>query len=148
MNSTIKAAENVAEELNQSKLNNDALKEDIQYITAKSGESFNKKWESKLKHCQYNRSLDRQLISKEDTFLRLSRGELKVETESEIIAAQVQALQTKYHATKILQTETDSKCRLCKQFDETLEHIISAYTIMAKKQYIDTIECVIHCTLI
>jgi hypothetical protein len=28
-------------------------------------------------------------------------------------------LQTKYHATKTLQTETDNKCRLCKQFDET-----------------------------
>jgi hypothetical protein len=30
--------------------------------------------------------------------------------ESEIVAAQDQALQTKYHTTKILQTETDSKC--------------------------------------
>ena len=25
---------------------------------------------------------------------------------------------TKYYATKILSTETDSKCRLCQQFDE------------------------------
>ena len=36
------------------------------------------------------------------TFLWVSRGELKAETESEITAAQD-------HATKILQTETDSK---------------------------------------
>jgi hypothetical protein len=35
----------------------------------------------------------------------LLRGDLKVETESEIIAAQDQALQTKYHAAKILKTE-------------------------------------------
>ena len=35
----------------------------------------------------------------------LSRGDLKVETGSEIIAAQDQALQTKYHATRILKTE-------------------------------------------
>ena len=41
-----------------------------------------------------------------------------------------------YHATKILQTETDSKCRLSKQFDETVEHIISACPILAKEQYI------------
>jgi len=33
------------------------------------------------------------------------RGDLKVETESEIIVAQDQALQTKYHAAKILKTE-------------------------------------------
>jgi hypothetical protein len=31
-----------------------------------------------------------------------------VETESEIVAAQDQALQTKYYATKILNTETEN----------------------------------------
>jgi hypothetical protein len=62
------------------------------------------------------------------------RGDLKGETESEIIAAQDQALQTKYLATKILQTERDNKCRLCKQFDETVEHIISACPVLAKEQ--------------
>jgi len=59
-------------------------------------------------------------------------GDLKGETESEIIAVQNQALQTKCHETKLFQTETDSKCRICKQFDETVEHIISASPIMAK----------------
>jgi hypothetical protein len=86
---------------------------------------------------QYIRSTDRQLISKEDTFSWLSKGDLKAETESEIVAAQEQALQTKYHATKILQTETDSKCRLCQQLDETVDHIISACPILAKEQYIN-----------
>jgi len=42
----------------------------------------------------------------------------------------------KYYATKILNTETDSKCRLCQQFDETIDHIISACPILAKEQYI------------
>jgi hypothetical protein len=71
------------------------------------------KWKNKVMHRQYIRSLDRQLISEEDTFLLLSKGDLKVETESEIVAAQDQALQTKYYATNILNTGTDSKCRLC-----------------------------------
>jgi glycosylphosphatidylinositol transamidase (GPIT) subunit GPI8 len=35
-----------------------------------------------------------------------------------------------------LNTETDSKCRLCQQFDETIEHIISACPILAEEQYI------------
>jgi len=43
--------------------------------------------------------------------LWLLGGNLKGETGSEIIAAQDQGLQTKYHATRILQTETESKCR-------------------------------------
>jgi hypothetical protein len=53
--------------------------------------------------------VDRQLIGGEETFLWLWRGDLKGETGSEILAAQDQALQTKYHAKNILQTETRSK---------------------------------------
>jgi hypothetical protein len=49
--------------------------------------------------------MDRQLISEEDTFLWLSKGDLKAETESELVAAQDEALNTKYHATKILHTD-------------------------------------------
>ena len=45
-----------------------------------------------------------ELISEEDTFLWLSKGDFEAETESEIVAAQDQALQTKYYATKILNT--------------------------------------------
>jgi len=56
------------------------------------------------------------------------------ETESEIIAVQDQEIQTKCHETKLFQTETDSKCRLCKQFDDTVEHIISTCPIIAKEQ--------------
>ena len=60
-----------------------------------------------------------------------------------IIIKQDRAIQAKYYATKILNTETDSKCRLCQQFDETIDHIISACPILRKAQYIkDMIECV------
>jgi hypothetical protein len=67
-------------------------------------------------------------------FLWLTKGDLKAETESEIVAAQDQALQTKYYVTKILNTEKDSKFRLCHQFDETIDHIISACPTLAKEQ--------------
>ena len=86
-------------------------------------------------HGQYIRNIDRQLISEEDTFLWLSKGDLQAETEREIVAAQDQALQTKYYATKILSTETDNKCRLCQQIDETIDHIMSACPVLAKEQY-------------
>jgi hypothetical protein len=59
--------------------------------------------ESKVTHGQYIISIDKQLISEEDTFLWMSRGDLKAEAEIEIIA-QYQVLPTKYHATKILRT--------------------------------------------
>ena len=52
------------------------------------------------------------------------------------MTAQDQVLQTKYYATKILNTEIDSKCKLCQKFDKTIDHIISADPILAKEQYI------------
>ena len=45
---------------------------------------------------QYIRSTDRQLIGEGDMCLWLSRGHLKAETESEIIAAQDQGKQKHY----------------------------------------------------
>ena len=87
-------------------------------------------------HGQYVRNIDRELISEEYMFLWLLKGKLKAETEIEIVAAQDQALQTKYYATKILNTERDNKCRLCQQFAQTIDHIISASPILAKQQYI------------
>jgi hypothetical protein len=63
---------------------------------------------------QTDRQTDRQLIDVEAMLLWLSRGDMKRETENEIMIAQDQALQTEYRATKIMQTETDSMCRLCK----------------------------------
>ena len=80
-------------------------------------------------------------------FLWLSKGNLKAETESEIVAAQDQELNTKYYATKKLNTETDSKCRLCQQHDETIDHIISVCPILAKEQYVkrhDKVSAQIH----
>jgi hypothetical protein len=83
-------------------------------------------------HGHYLRSTVRQLIGEDDTFLWLFRGDLKEGTESEIISA----VRTKCHATKILQTKTDSKLRLCQQFDETIDHIIPACPILAKEEHI------------
>ena len=115
MNSAIKTTAKVSEELNKSNENSNTRRAGIQHTTA---------------------SVDRQLIIKEDTFLWLLRDDLKGETESKIISAQDQALQTKYLATEILQTVTDSKCGLCEQFSVTTEHIMSFCTVLVKEQYI------------
>jgi hypothetical protein len=85
-------------------------------------------------HGQYFISIDRQVISEEDVFLWLSRGDVK--TESEMVAAQDQSLQTKYQATKMQQIETNRKCRLCQQLDELVDHIISACPVLAKGKFI------------
>jgi hypothetical protein len=101
----------------------------------KLGEVLKKNWKNKAMHGQYIWNIDGQLISEDDVFLWLTEVDLKAETGSYIVAAQDQALQTKYYATKILNTETDSKCRLCQQFDETIDYVILACPRLAKGQY-------------
>ena len=132
MNSILKSATKIIEELNQLNGKNAARQDEMQHTKGRFGEVLKKKWKNEVMHGQYIRYMNRQLISEEHTFLWLSKGDLKAETESEIVAAQDQVLNTKYYATKILHTETDSKCRLCQQLDETIDHIISACPLLAK----------------
>ena len=59
-----------------------------QHTKARLREVLKEKWKNKVMHGRYIRIIDRQLISEEDTFLWLSKGDLKAENESEIVAAQ------------------------------------------------------------
>ena len=81
---------NINNNKSQPNENSDAKQDGIQHIKARLGESLKKKWKNKVLHRQYIRNIDRQLINEEDTFLRLSKGDLKAETESEIVEAQDQ----------------------------------------------------------
>jgi hypothetical protein len=132
-NSILKSEANIIEELSQLSGKNDAKQDEMQYMKERLGEVLKKKCKNKVMHGQYITNMDRQLISEEGTFLWLSKGDLKAETESKIVAAQEQVLNTKYYVTTILHTETDSKCRLCQQLDETIDHMISACPILAKE---------------
>ena len=80
---------------------NDAKQDGMQHTKRRLREVLKKKWKNKVMHRQYIRNMDRQLISEEATFFWLSKGDLKAETESKIVAAQDQALNMKYYATKI-----------------------------------------------
>jgi hypothetical protein len=147
MNSILKLAAKIIEELSQIDGENDVKQDEMQHTNRRLGEVLRRKWKNKVMHWQYIRNMNRQLISEEDTLLWLSKGNFKAETESVIVAAQDQALNTKYYTTKILHTEMDSKCRLCQQFDETIDHIISACPILAKEHYVkqhDKVSAQIH----
>ena len=65
----------------------------------------------------------------------MTRGSLKRETESLIIGAQVQALQTNYSKARIEKRTNDAKCRLCKTKDETVSHIASECSKIAQTEY-------------
>jgi hypothetical protein len=86
MNSTVKAAAKIIDKLSQSNEKNGMKHDGIQNTKARLAQSLKEKWENKVMHGQYIRSIDKQPISEEDIFLWLSKGDLKAETESETVA--------------------------------------------------------------
>jgi len=52
------------------------------------------------------------------------------------VATQDQAISTNYFKNKILKEEFESKCRLCKQHEETIDHLTSGCPILAKNEYL------------
>jgi hypothetical protein len=104
----LKQQQSFVGELNQVNESSDAKEHGMQHTKSRLGMFLKNKWKAVL-HGQYI-SVDTQLVSEEDIFVWLLRGELKAETESEVIA-QNQALQIKCHATEILKTITaDTDC--------------------------------------
>ena len=110
MNSSIEIVAQVVSELNKTSESSDTKEKGMQHTKAYKREFLKKKWcggeGEKVIRGQYARCIDRQLISEEDGFVWLSRGDLKAETGSKIVAAQDRALQTKYYVTRVLKTET------------------------------------------
>jgi hypothetical protein len=45
-------------------------------------------------------------------------------------------ISTNYFKNKILKEETESKCRLCKQHEETIDHLTSGCPILVKNEYL------------
>lgn len=123
----------------------DRTKNKIKSILA--GE-LKRRWRDKAMHGQYLRQNEENPnISKEATFGWLTRSSLKGETESLIIAAQDQAINTRYFSRHILKKPIDSNCRVCGCHEETVSHIVSSCPILAKHEYIrrhDNVARLIH----
>jgi hypothetical protein len=89
---------------------NNTDKEGMQHTKVKLG-VFLKKMEKQRNLGRYIRSTDRQVISEEGVFVWLLNGDTTADTESVILTANDQTLQHKCHATEILQTKIDRKCK-------------------------------------
>ena len=57
------------------------------------------------------------------------------ETEPLLIVAQSNAIRTTQIKERIDKTQQNSKCRLCGDWDETINHIISEYSKLAQMEY-------------
>ena len=65
----------------------------------------------------------------------LRNGNIKREIESLLIAAQNNAMRTNNIKVRIDKDQQNSKCWLCGDRDETINHIISECSKLAEKEY-------------
>ena len=65
----------------------------------------------------------------------LQQGHLKKETEGLLMAAQSQSLRTNAVKAKIDRSQTVSLCRMFRQKDETVNHLLSECPKLAQKEY-------------
>ena len=78
----------------------------------------------------------------------LSKGNFKRESEYLLIAAQNSTIRTNHIKARIDKTQQISKCRLCGDRDESINHIISECSKLAQREYKarhDWVGKVIHC---
>ena len=91
------------------------------------------KWEGKQLYGLFKRLINN--ISHQKTWTWLRKENLMREMESVLIAAQDNAIRTNHNKSRIDKTQQNSKCRLCADRDETINHIISECSKLAQKDY-------------
>ena len=91
------------------------------------------KWEGKQFYGSFKRLINK--ISPEKTLTWLRKENFKIEMESLLIAAQDNAIRTNHIKARIDKTQQNSKCRLCGDRDETINHIISECSKLAQREY-------------
>ena len=91
------------------------------------------KWEGKQLYGRFKRLIKN--ISHDKTWTWLRKGNFKRETESLLMAAQNNAIRTNHIKARIDKTQQNSKCRLCDDRDQTINHMISECSKLAQKEY-------------
>ena len=91
------------------------------------------KWEKEQLYDRFKRLINH--ISHDKTWTWLRKGNPKRETESLLLVAQVNAIRTNHIKARIDKTQQNSKCWLCGDRDETINHIISECSKLAQKEF-------------
>ena len=91
------------------------------------------KWEGNQHSGRFKRQINK--ISHEKTWTQLRKG------KSLLIAAQDIAVRTNHIKARIDKTQQNSKCRLCGDKDETINHI-SECSKLAQKEYKTRHDCI------
>ena len=88
-------------------------------------------------HGQYRRLSEQSPVDMKETYGWLKAAKLPVATEGLIIAAQDQALRTRYYERNIMHRDVSPTCRMCSAGLETVDHIVAGCSALAPTDYTD-----------
>ena len=89
-------------------------------------------WKEKQLYGRFKRLINN--ISHDGTWAWLRKVNFKRETESRLMAVQNSAIRTNHIKARTDKTQQNSKCRLCDDRNETINHIISLCGKLAQKE--------------
>ena len=92
-------------------------------------------WSRKPMHGQYRRLTEQSPVDTKETFGWLKAANLPGATEGLVVAAQDQALRTRYYEHHILHRDVSPTCRVCSAGLETVDHIVAGCSAMAPTDY-------------
>ena len=115
---------------------NEAANTHARKVKEKAQDQIKQKWEKKQMHGQYPKRIGKKDVDQKMTNQWLKLAGPKSETEGFIIAAQDQAIKTNYYRDKILKDGADPVCRICGQFQETIDHIVAGCPELAETEYL------------
>ena len=90
-------------------------------------------WEEKVLHGQYSRQTKE--VRSDQYWAWLQNGDLKMKSESLIVAAQNLSTRANLVKAKIDKSHGDSLCRVCGKVHESIDHIVSGCSKLAQKEY-------------
>ena len=88
-------------------------------------------------HGQYRRLTEQSPVDTKETFGWLKAANLPGATEGLVVAAQDQALRTRYYEHHILHRDVSPTCRVCSAGLETVDHVVAGCSAMAPTDYTD-----------
>ena len=102
----------------------------VHYWRKKSGEreglrQIKKTKKNKPLHDRYPQRIQKADVDQENAHQRLHSVGLKAESEGFIMTAQNQSLNTRNYQTTIIKNGVDPKYKICHQYDETVDHLVS-----------------------
>ena len=74
-------------------------------------------------------------VRSDQCWVCVQRGDLKIEAEILIVAAQSQSIRKNLVKARIDKSQGDSFCRLRGKVDESIDHIVSGCNKLAQKEY-------------